>query len=100
MSKLVPTSPRFEQAFEQVRAILTEARNRAYQAINSAMVAAYWQIGRAIVEEEQHGQQRADYDKQLIADLSKRLKSEFGKGFDPSNLAMMRTFYLTYPILT
>jgi predicted nuclease of restriction endonuclease-like (RecB) superfamily len=97
--KRVPASPDFEKAYHRIRAFLTEARDRAYQAINAAMVRAYWEIGRAIVEEEQHGAERADYGKQLLVDLSKRLKSEFGKSFDPSNLSMMRAFYLTYPIL-
>jgi len=63
------------------------------------MVAAYWEIGRVIVEQEQEGQQRAEYGRALITELSSRLKSElFGKGFDPSNLAKMRAFYLSYPI--
>jgi predicted nuclease of restriction endonuclease-like (RecB) superfamily len=96
MSEIVP-APDFEVSYERIRAILTEARNRAYQAINAAMVLAYWEIGRAIVEEEQRGKERADYGKRLLADLSRRLKSEFGKGFDPSNLSMMRAFYLGYP---
>src|SRR5262249_16700929 len=69
-----------------------------YQAVNAAMVLAYWEIGRTIVEEEQRGQARADYGRQLLAHLSRRLKVDFGKGFDPSNLSMMRAFYLAYPI--
>jgi hypothetical protein len=98
MSDLVPASPNFQQTYERIRAILAQARARAYQAINSAMVAAYWEIGRAIVEEELHGRERADYGRRLLADLSHRLKSDFGTGFDPSNLSMMRAFYLRYPI--
>jgi hypothetical protein len=62
------------------------------------MVRAYWEIGRVIVEEEQQGAERADYGKRLLAELSKRLQAEFGKGFDPSNLSTMRGFYLSYPI--
>ena len=79
--------------------MLTEAGARAYRAINTAMMAAYWEIGRAIVEQEQQGQERAGYGQALLEELSSRLKSEFGKGFDPSNLAKMRAFYLAYPIL-
>jgi len=63
------------------------------------MVQAYWNIGRIIVEEEQHGEQRAEYGKRLIDGLSGRLSQEFGKGFDKSNLWNMRAFYLAYPIL-
>jgi predicted nuclease of restriction endonuclease-like (RecB) superfamily len=96
--KLVSAASEFEHAYTRIRAILTEARNRAYQAVNAAMVLAYWEIGRTIVEEEQRGQARADYGRHLLADPSKRLKAEFGKGFDPSNLSMMRAFHLAYPI--
>ena len=63
------------------------------------MVAAYWEIGRAIVEQEQQGQQRAEYGKGLLVELSQRLSAEFGRGFDRSNLWHMRSFYLSYPIL-
>jgi hypothetical protein len=94
------TSPdNLDQVYERIRSVLAEARNRAYRAINSAMVGAYWEIGRTIVEEEQRGAQRAEYGKQIIASLSERLRSDFGKGFDRSNLWNMRAFFLAYPKL-
>ncbi len=99
MSEILPAASGFQQTYERIRAILSEARSRAYRAINTAMVAAYWEIGRVIVEEEQKGQQRAEYGQALLVELSSRLKSDFGSGFDPSNLAKMRAFHLCYPIL-
>ena len=60
------------------------------------MVLTYFEIGRMIVEEEQNGKQRADYGKQLISDLSKKLTNEFGKGFSITNIQQMRQFYLVY----
>ena len=99
MSEILPAASGFQQTYERIRAILSEARGRAYRAINAAMVAAYWEIGRVIVEEEQKGQQRAEYGRALLVELSSRLKSDFGRGFDPSNLAKMRAFHLFYPIL-
>ena len=83
--------------YRQIRKVLTQARSRAWQAVNTAMVTAYWNVGRLIVEEEQRGEARADYGKGLIPELSKRLTAEFGKGFDKSNIWNMRAFYLTYP---
>lgn len=83
--------------YRRIRDVLTQARTRAWRAVNAEMVAAYWQIGRIIVEEEQRGEARAEYGKRLIADLSAKLSSEFGKGFDKSNLWNMRAFYLSYP---
>ncbi|MHB1038130.1 MAG: PDDEXK nuclease domain-containing protein [Pirellulales bacterium] len=99
MSEILPTPSGFQRTYEQIKAILTDARNRAYRAINTAMVAAYWEIGRIIVEQEQQGQQRAEYGKGLLIELSQRLTADFGRGFDRSNLWHMRSFYLSYPIL-
>lgn len=83
--------------YRQIKEVLTRARSRALQAVNSEMVACYWEIGRLIVEEEQRGETRAEYGKRLIQEFSKRLSVEFGKGFDKSNLWNMRAFYLEYP---
>lgn len=83
--------------FDDVRNILARARGNAYTAVNFAMVEAYWQIGRRIVEEEQNGADRAEYGRAIIKELSKRLTSEFGKGFAVSNLWNFRQFYLTFP---
>lgn len=84
--------------FQQVRAILADAKHRAWQAVNSAMVGAYWEVGRVIVQEEQAGKQRAGYGDRVLVELSQRLRSEFGRGYDQSNLRNMRGFYMTYPI--
>jgi len=86
-----------EKIYQQIREVLIQARSRAMQAVNTEMVACYWQIGRLIVEEEQRGETRAEYGKRLIEELSSRLKNEFGKGFHPRNLWFMRTFFLAYP---
>lgn len=76
--------------YDSIRLILLESRGHAYAAVNSAMVAAYWQIGRAIVENEQNGQKRGAYGKGVLKNLSERLTAEFGKGFDVRNLRNMR----------
>lgn len=99
MSTSQPAPQPLDDAYLRIKSILTEARNRAWQAVNAAMVAAYWEIGRIIVEVEQAGQERADYGKQVIAGFAERLKADFGKGFDRSNLFHMRAFYLAYPIV-
>ena len=76
-----------------IHQILETARSNAYRAVNFAMVKAYWEIGRIIVEEEQKGEKRAEYGIALINELSKKLTEEYGKGFTKTNLKYMRTFY-------
>ena len=82
---------------EEIRDILTLARQKAYTAVNAAMVEAYWLIGKRIVEQEQHGEERAVYGEGILKELSKALTAEFGNGFSYSNLYNFRQFYLTYP---
>lgn len=82
--------------YESIKEVLTYAREKAYKAVNFAMVEAYWNIGKLIVE-AQDGNERAEYGDYLIKSLSKELKVEFGKGFTVTNLKYMRQFYLTFP---
>lgn len=81
---------------DDIRTILQKARQKSYQAINSAMVEAYWLIGKRIVLQEQQGEKRATYGEFLLQELSKALTTEFGKGFSYANLRNFRQFYLTY----
>ncbi len=85
------------QYIQDIKQILAQARQKSYQAINSAMVEAYWKIGEKIVLEEQQGKDRAEYGKQIVQTLSAELTSEFGKGFSFANLYNMKQFYQTYP---
>ena len=86
-----------EGFYKQVSSILNAARNKAYTAVNFAMVEAYWEIGRSIVE-QQGGEERASYGEALIEGLAVKLTKDFGKGFDIRNLRFMRQFYLAFPI--
>ena len=81
---------------KNVSDVLLQAQKNAKTAVNLSMVYAYYEIGRMIVEEEQHGANRAAYGKQLLKELSAYLTDIFGKGFSTTNLKQMRQFYLTY----
>lgn len=83
--------------YAEVRDILHEARAGAARAVNFSIVAAYWQVGRRIVEHEQAGKERADYGSSLLTGLAARLQDEFGSGFTEANLRNMRQFYLAFP---
>lgn len=84
-----------EAVYQSVRTTLEAAQSKAAAAVNGAMVAAYWEIGRRIVEAQG---ERAEYGKHLIAYLSERLTREFGKVFSSRNLFYMKQFYLAFPI--
>lgn len=88
--------PQEQSLFNRVVSILEESRLHVAKTVNSAMVIAYWLIGREIVEAMQRGQARAAYGRRVIKDLSLRLTDRFGKGFSEENLQLFRRFYLAY----
>jgi predicted nuclease of restriction endonuclease-like (RecB) superfamily len=80
-----------------IKILLESSRQQLQQTVNTAMVQTYWHIGRLIVEEEQNGNNRAEYGKQQLLILSEELTKDFGKGFDARNLRNMRQFYRCFP---
>jgi predicted nuclease of restriction endonuclease-like (RecB) superfamily len=101
----MPKENKMEQAtgalptplLSDIREIISRARSQAYSAVNTAMVQAYWLIGKRIVEEEQNGQERAQYGRQIVTTLSNELTAEFGRGFSVTNIKLFRQFYLVFP---
>ena len=87
----------YEDIYSEIRETLLSSRHQAYSAVNFAMVQAYWQIGRIIVEHEQEGSLRSGYGKSVLQELSNRLTEEFGKGFSVRTLQQMKKFYVTFP---
>lgn len=93
---MLPKSNEDNQIYLQIREVLLNSRQKAYTAVNFAMVEAYWSVGKMIVE-AQSGNERAEYGDYLIKYLSGNLTYEFGKGFTVTNLKYMRQFYLLFP---
>ncbi len=82
--------------FDNIALIIEQARQRVRTAVNTAMVYAYFEIGRHIVEHEQKGDTRAEYGKALLKELSAKLTARFGEGWGKSHLHNIKQFYLTY----
>ena len=92
-SNLIP----YEDIYSEIKETLLLSRNQAYSAVNFAMLQAYWQIGRIIVEHEQNGNARAGYGKSVLQELSSHLTKDFGKGFSVRTLQQMKKFYVMFP---
>jgi predicted nuclease of restriction endonuclease-like (RecB) superfamily len=82
--------------FAEIRALIISARAAAARSVNLIQVYTNFEIGRRIMEQEQRGENRAEYGKQLLKVLSEQLTEEFGNGFSRTNLAHMRNFFMTY----
>jgi len=87
-----------EKFYNEIFEVLRQAKTYANKAINFASVLANWHTGRLIVEEQQKGEERAEYGKFLIKKLSEKLTQDFGKGYDSTNLKLFRKFYLEFPV--
>ena len=90
------TSNSTQILYDQIRQVLFDAQRSVSRTVNTAMVYAYFEVGRLIVEDEQHGNVRAGYGEETLMALSEKLITEFGRGFSVRNLRNMRTFYISF----
>ncbi len=96
---LVPAdATNYNELLAGISVLLQQARRSAAATLNGILAAAYWEIGRQIVEFEQHGQARAAYGLEVLARLSTDLVAQHGRGFSERNLRQMRAFYLGWEI--
>jgi hypothetical protein len=82
---------------QRVTEILEAARSQIARTVNTAMVHAYWLVGREIVEVQQRGQARAGYGDELVRALARRLSDQYGRGFSYPSVKRMKQFYLPFP---
>ena len=85
-----------EQMIEEIKDVIISSRNKITYEVNHTMLQAYWNVGRIIILNEQNGNIKAEYGKQVLKELSKELRKILGTGFSVSNLQYMRRFYLKY----
>ncbi len=85
-----------QQLVDDVKLIVEKGLREAYRSVNTVSILTYWNVGKRIVEEEQHGESRATYGKHLIDFLSHELSILYPKGYSPRNLRDYRQFYLCF----
>ena len=100
IEKTAPADPAegFAPLLGTLRQLIADSRQQVLRAVDVVQVQTCWHIGRHIVEFEQGGAQRAAYGQRLLPQLGLALSTEFGRGFDATNLRHMRGFYLAFPI--
>ena len=102
MKKPVPSTgeaARYEAVFGEVSEIVEAARRSAVRSVNAVMTAAYWLIGKHVVELEQKGRSRAEYGQDTVGRLAADLSARYGRGFSVRNIRLMRAFYRSWPIV-
>ena len=88
-----------DQVLANIRQIIAQSRESAARSVNHALTVMYWHIGRVIVDDEQHGPERATYGIALVKNLSAQLVAEYGQNFSVRNLHLSRQLYQTFPIV-
>lgn len=83
---------------QDAKQIIEAARKNAVRSVDFCRVQMYWNLGKRIFEEEQHGKKRADYGAYIVKSLAEKLEAEYGSGFTRRQLEFCRQFFITYPI--
>jgi predicted nuclease of restriction endonuclease-like (RecB) superfamily len=86
----------YDDVLGELMSLIESARRAAARSVNAVMTATYFLVGRAVVEQEQHGAKRAAYGEELLERLGSDLSARFGRGFSRQNLQSMRLFYDAY----
>ncbi len=87
---------REDNLFERISELIEQARKRVVTAVNVAEVYTKYSVGKYIVEDEQQGEYRAQYGKQVLQNLSTKLTERFGDGWTVDTLKRCRYFYNVY----
>lgn len=82
--------------YNQISGVIGDNKNKMIYQINNTLVETNYMIGKIIVENEQNGNIRAEYGKEILNKLSKKLTNKFGSGYSRSGLQNMRLFYTKY----
>jgi len=87
---------RIDSLYNRVSNHIDQARQNIQRTIDVEMIKAYWFIGRDIIEEEQHGETRAEYGKAILKRLSIKLQAKYKSGFSVDTLEKARKFFIIY----
>ncbi len=94
---MTPDKNEYDDLLNNIGQTIVTAQQNTFKAVNTELAKANREIGRHIVEFEQHGRELVEYGSELLAKLAKDLKFRYGKGFGRRNVLDMRRFYQVYP---
>ena len=90
------TAEPVETAFAEVVGLIEQARQRAYQAVDSELVGLYWRIGQYISAKLAAAVWGEGVVDRLAQHLARTMPGQ--RGFTRRNLFRMRQFYETYSV--
>lgn len=88
---------RYNELVNDIKSIIETSKNNAVRSVDFCRVQMYWGIGKRIFEDEQKGEDRAEYGSYLLTRLAREFEPEYGSGFSKRQLERARQFYKLYP---
>ena len=86
-----------QDLIQDLRQIIEDARGHLASTANYELTMMYWHIGERI-NREVLGNQRAEYGKQIVAQVAQQLQITYGeKGFEKSSITRMMKFAKLFP---
>ena len=86
-----------ESLMQDLRQIIEQARGHVAATANYEQTMMYWHLGERI-NRDILGNQRAEYGKQIVAQVARQLQEEYGKkGFDEKSIRRMMQFATLFP---
>jgi predicted nuclease of restriction endonuclease-like (RecB) superfamily len=82
--------------FQDIKALVLQARKNAFRAVDSERVLLYWHVGQRIRNDILQSQ-RAEFGKKVIKNLGERLTADFGSSFNRYNLWLFVRFATDFP---
>lgn len=96
MEKIITKENVLNDLYQEISEVIINNKNKMVYQINNTLVETNFIIGKIIIENEQKGKIRAEYGKEILPKLSKKLTNRFGSGYSRSGLYNMRLFYEKY----
>ena len=85
----------FNRLFK-INALIREKKTNVKKVVNDAIISLNWGIGKRL-SVELTGNNKPEYGKKVVAEVSKRLEQEYGSGFDKTSISRMIKFYQEFP---
>lgn len=81
---------------QEISLLIEESKQQVVRTVNSALTTLFWQVGKR-VNDEVLKNDRAQYGKQIIANVSAQLELKYGRNFAEKNLRRMMQFSIEFP---
>jgi len=96
MKKEIIVANNIDNIYDEINALIREKKTDVKKVVNDAIISLNWGIGKRL-SAEFTGDNKPEYGKKVVAEVSKRLEQEYGSGFDKTSISRMIKFYQEFP---